>query len=102
MLQLIHLYKLEAAPGPNVAHVAAPARNELEINDKQLRKNIRRAKEEVTQVKSSEDWECAERLEKVLNEYTTKTTYLASVNDKASVGQLFWTARTLRDKLKRD
>jgi hypothetical protein len=53
MLQLIHLYKLEAASGPNVAHVAAPAQNELEIDYKKLRKNIRRAEEEVTQVKSS-------------------------------------------------
>ena len=50
VLQLIHQYKLETAPGPNVAHVAAPAQNELEINDRQLRKIIRRAKEEVTQV----------------------------------------------------
>jgi hypothetical protein len=95
ILQLIHLYKLEAAPGPNVAHVAAPAQNELEIDDKQVRKNIRRAKEEVTEVKSSEDEECAKRLENVLNEYITNTTYLASVNDKASVGKLFWTARKL-------
>ena len=31
----------------------------------------------------------------MLNEYITNTTYLASVNDKASVGQLFWTARKL-------
>jgi hypothetical protein len=95
ILQLIHLYKLEAAPGPNAAHIAAPAQNELKINDKQLRKNIRRATEEVIQVKSSKDGEYAERLEKVLNEYTTKTTYLASINDKANVGQLFWTARKL-------
>ena len=96
MLQLIHLYKLETASGPNVAHVAAaPAQNELEIDDKKLRKNIRRAEEEVTQVKSSEGDEYAERLEEVLNEYTTNTTYLASVNDRASVGKLFWTARKL-------
>jgi hypothetical protein len=95
MLGLIHLYNLETAPGPNIAHVAAPAQNELELNDKQLRKNIRRAKEEVTQIKSPEDGDRAERLEKVLNEYTTKTTYLASVNDQASVGQLFWAARKL-------
>ena len=44
--------------------------------------------------KSSDD-EYAKRLENVVNEYITKTTYLASVNDKASVGQLFWTARKL-------
>jgi hypothetical protein len=95
VLRLIHLYKLETAPGPNAAHVAAPAQNELELSDRQLLKNIRRAKEEVTQVKSSEDGECAGRLEKVLNEYITKIIYLASVNDKASFGQLFWTARKL-------
>ena len=95
MLQLIHTYKLETASGPNVAHVAAPAQNELEIKDKEVRKNIRRAKEEVTQVKSSKDEEYAKSLEKILNEYLTKITYLASVNDKGNVGQLFWTARKL-------
>jgi hypothetical protein len=94
VLQLIHIYKLETAPRPNVAHVAASAQNEFEVNDKQLRKIIRRAKEEVTQVISSKD-EYAERLEEVLNEYITNTTYLASVNDKANLGQLFWTARKL-------
>jgi hypothetical protein len=98
ILQLIHLYKLEAAPGPNIAHVSAPApapaQNELEIHDRYVRRNIRRAKEEATQVKSS-DGEYAKRLEEVLNEYITNTTYLASVNDKASFGKLFWTARKL-------